>query len=435
VTASFAALRGPVLRLALAFLAALLAGSCGSGAVGPVVNDPTRITVLPATATLYSGLPTTFTLSGGTGAYIVSSSNQAIIPVDGGIISGPLVVVPNQVLADTPVTLTVRDTGNTALATATLTVRPGTVNNDITITPTGTQATSCAPAVCSGGDALVKATISLGGVPLGGHVVRMEVVSGDFRFITTPPGSSVETLSTVVDVTSDAQGKVQARIRTLADAANQTALVQVTDLSSGSFQRASFFIAQSTGTAPGFFVSPTSAAFAGRFTGQCPDNVSAAFYVFGGSPPYSILNSLPSAFTLSDNVVFSSGDGFTVTARGVCNATAVITIRDSAGHTTTVNVSNTEGTDTPTPISVAPDHITLADCTATASVTIAGGARPYFVSSGSNALTLTLSQSTFTIRRRIGSAAPASPIIIGVSDGRTTAEVTVDLVPPGDGPC
>src|SRR5437868_11323804 len=72
-------------RLALALAVPMLAllASC-SGAVGgsPAANDPTRITVLPGTGTvLYSGLPTTFTISGGTGSYIVTSSNQSVLPV------------------------------------------------------------------------------------------------------------------------------------------------------------------------------------------------------------------------------------------------------------------------------------------------------------------------------------------------------------------
>jgi hypothetical protein len=58
------------------------------------VNDPTRITILPATATLFAGTPTTFTISGGTGSYIVSSSNQAVVPISGAIAGGSLVVTP-----------------------------------------------------------------------------------------------------------------------------------------------------------------------------------------------------------------------------------------------------------------------------------------------------------------------------------------------------
>ena len=44
----------------------------------PDAHDPARAAVM------YSGLPTTFVLSGGTGSYIVTSSNQAMLPVAAG---------------------------------------------------------------------------------------------------------------------------------------------------------------------------------------------------------------------------------------------------------------------------------------------------------------------------------------------------------------
>ncbi|HET6263776.1 MAG TPA: hypothetical protein VFD95_02885, partial [Usitatibacter sp.] len=331
MTASFAALRAAALRLAGVLLIPSLLAACGGGVSNQVV-DPNRITILPGTATVFSGMPTTFALSGGTGQYIVSSSDQAVIPSNGEITTAQsVVIVPNQVLADRVVTLTVRDTGNTPVATATVTVRPNGVSNNITITPSGTQGGTCSPAVCSGGDAEVRATVSVGGIPLPGHTVRLQVVSGDFRFITTPPGGSVEVLSTSVDVTSDQLGGVSARIRALADAPNQTALLQVTDLDSGAFQRSSFLIAQSTGTSPGFFVTPTSVTFSGRVPGQCATGQEAVFFVFGGTPPYSVSNSAPSAFTLSDGTVFNSGDGFFIRTRGPCATDAVFVVRDSAG--------------------------------------------------------------------------------------------------------
>ena len=84
MTAFAAARQGLFARLALAF-AAFVLSSCGSGGVSPVVDDPDTITILPSTATLYSGLPTTFSVTGGTGAYIVTSSNQAAIQVSGAV--------------------------------------------------------------------------------------------------------------------------------------------------------------------------------------------------------------------------------------------------------------------------------------------------------------------------------------------------------------
>jgi len=220
VTSFHLARPGVLARIALALLAPLVFASCSGNVSGPPpTNDPGRITILPATAVLYSGLPTTFTITGGTGAYVVSSSNQAVIGTSGPIERNTLTVIPANVLVDTDVTLTVRDTGTTPLATANLTVKPGTVSNDIQITPTATQGGNCAPAVCSGSDAIVSATISQGGIPLAARGVRLSVVSGDFRFITSSPGFP-EVLETATTVVSDQAGQVLTRIRALPGAAS-----------------------------------------------------------------------------------------------------------------------------------------------------------------------------------------------------------------------
>jgi hypothetical protein len=424
--------------LALAALAGLT--SCGSGAVSPQVVDPTRITILPATATLFSGMPTTFTISGGTGAYIVSSSNQAVVQVS-GTSNGTLIIAPNPVLADTTVTLTVRDTGTNAPVTATLTVKPNTVNNSITITPTATQGASCAPAVCSGGDAEVTATISQGGIPLAARGVRLEVISGSFRFIVNPPGTP-EVLATVTDVVTDEVGKVRARIRVLADAPNQTALLQVTDLGTLAFQRASFVIAQSTGTSPGFTVAPSTITFTGATTAQCmPAGQTALIYIFGGVPPYSILNTGDSIFTTNQDVVLQSGGSFSIRTTGDCGSFPIL-VRDSAGHTASVTVENKAGTAAPSPVVVSPDAVTIffagtgpvPQCSG-ASSTVGGGLGPgsYFVASGSSAYLVSISavNPTVSIRRSPGSVnpnpggVPPSTTLIGVSDGQTTDFITV----------
>ncbi len=424
-------------RLALALLSMVVVASCGGGVSGPApVDDPTRITILPAISTAYSGTPTTFVISGGTGSYIVASSNQTVLPVVGAITGNTITVIPNLVVADTPVTLTVRDTGTTPVATATVTVKPGTVNNNITITPTSTQ--GCAPAVCSGGDAEVVATLSQGGSPLPARGTRFDVVSGDFFFITTAPGSTVETLATSVVLITDEAGKARARIRVPVDAANQTALLQVTDLGTQAFQRASFVIVQSTGSSVGFFVSPTDVTFHGTRTDQCAGSgISATFFIFGGNAPYTISNTAPTAFTLSRDFVSFSGGSFTVTPTGQCFDSAAIIVRDSSGRTVTVTVSNKPGTTAPPTLAVSPDAVTLSSCTGTANVTVAGGnGPPYFVSSGSDSIVASVSGNTVTISRRNPSPAPPTGSVnVGVSDGSTTKSVTVNFTGGGAGAC
>ncbi len=419
-------------RLAVALASIAVVSSCGSGAVSgsAPVNDPARITILPDTATAFSGLPTTFVISGGTGSYIVSSSNQSIIQVAGALAGNTLTIIPNPVIADTVVTLTVRDTGATPTVQATVTVRPGTVSNNIAITPSSTQAAACAPAICSGGDALVSATISQGGIPLAARGVRFDVVSGDFRFINTDPVTGVETLTTSITVISDQTGKVSARLRATSGAANQTALLQITDLGTGAFQRTSFLIAQSTGSSPGFFATPTQITFQGTRENECASGNSATVYVFGGTPPYTV-SSTSSAYIVSRDFISFSGGSYTVTPNGQCVGTpgAPIIVRDAAGNTATTTVANVAGTQAAPALAVTPSTVTLTSCTGSANVTVAGGRQSnYFVSSGSDALIATISGNTVTISRRNPSpAAGTAPLTVGVSDGTTVANVTVNL--------
>ena len=367
----------------------------------------------------------------------MSSSNQAVIPVAGSISGSALTVVPNPVLADTVVTLTVRDTGTTPTQNATVTVRPGTVNNDITITPSSTQGGSCTPAICSGGDALVSATLSQGGIPLPARGVRFEVVSGDFLFITSDPGSAIETLATSITVITDETGKARARIRAAAAAPNQTALLQVTDLATGTFQRTSFVIAQATGTSPGFFVTPDALTFQGSRVGQCANSsISAVFYIFGGAPPYAVL-STTSAFFVSSDQISLSGGSFIVTPNGACvdEPGAPIVIRDASGRTVTVTVANIPGT-AAGPLVVGPNPVTLSSCASIASVTALGGTGNYVANSGSGSVMVTGSSGTFSIQRVNPSPAPSgSGTNVTISDGISTVVVTVNYTGSATGAC
>ena len=432
-------------RLALGLVLAAALASCGSGAVGPStqVNDPTRITILPGTVTAFSSLPVTFTITGGTGAYIVASSNQSIVPSPGSIVGGTVTIIPNQVLVDTEVTLTVRDTGTATPQSATLTVKPGTVNNNITITPT---VQDCAPALCSGGDATVSTVIAQGGIPLAARGVRFEVVAGDFLFVTFDPNTGFTTLTTSVIVVTDQAGKAIARIRATADAPNQTALLQITDLGSGAFQRTSFVIVQTTAASPGFFATPTSVTFQGRLENECATGGNATFYIFGGSPPYTISNTSPGTFQVSRDFVSFSGGNFQVILNGsgtcIAEPGAPVIIRDTTGRTVTVTVANIPGTQTPPAITVAPEEVTLTSCAGIASVTVAGGrSNRYFVSTGSDLIAASVSGNTVSISRNGAPSRDASvltpppSVIVGVSDGLTVANVKVNLTGAAAGIC
>ncbi len=449
---TFSRLTAVATRAAAAFAAALALASCGGGGVSanpsPIVDSPT-LTILPATAVVYSGLPTTFVFSGGTGAYIIASSNQAILPVIGGVTGRSVTIVPNPVAVETQVTLTLRDTGAATPVTATVTVRPGTVNNDLTITPSSTQDASCSPAVCSGGDAVAKVTISQGGIPLAARGVRFQVVAGSYAFLESPPLSRFETpgVPTSLITTTDETGTARATLRVTALAPNQTATVRVTDLGSGAYRDASFAIVQFNGNTPAFFTLPSSITFTGPYEEVCASGsvASVDVSVYGGAPPYAISGG-GGSFSVSPTTVATNGGSFEIElfpvpagARPACFEGASVGVTDSTGRTIAVTVNNKPGTGTaPAPaITLAPATLTLG-CGASASLVITGGIDPFNASSNHPRVTAvidtTIGTRTVTVTRRytaVTDVDPAPPYpttaTITVTDGTTsrTAIVTV----------
>lgn len=441
--ACLAAALAPVLSLTLVLVAIT---GCGSGAVSAPATTPTptAISILPATATLYSGLPTTFSISGGNGAYILASTDQAAVPLGGSTTATSLTVIPGAVATDTPVTLTVRDTLGSQ-ATATLTVKPRTISNVITVTPSATQAAACGTAVCSGGDANVTVVLTQNGVPLSNRDVRFDVVSGDFRIITSAPGLP-EATSLSGTTRTDATGAATIRVRALTDATAQTALLQVTDISGGNTLRASFSI-YPVSSAP-LSAAPATVQFVGPNAASCATSGNRAdVIVFGGRAPYQITQ--PASFQVSPTTLTASGQRFTVSPNGNCSAAAPIGIVDANGASVSVSVSNVAGTTTVTtsPLAVSPAEVTLDSCNTIAQIAIAGGrgAGTYFAVSGNNAVKVAVSSDTATnsgtarISRDVATPPPGSsipsPVTVSISDGQTVQDVTVNLVGQGAGKC
>ncbi|MGZ5098938.1 MAG: hypothetical protein ACXWG9_16370 [Usitatibacter sp.] len=421
---------GVLARFGLALLAVAGIVSCSGAVSDNTVVSSSPISLLPASATLYSNLPTTFVVSGGNGNYVVTSSDQATIPAVGSFTGNSFTVVPNPVAADTPVTLTVRDTGAATAVNATLTVKPRTVSNVVTITPSPTQPAACGSAVCAGGDAEVKATLSQAGVPLQGHEVRFDVVSGDFRIITSAPGTP-ETLSLSGTTFSDSTGTARIRIRALSDASSRTALLQITDVSTGAFQRTPVSIATAS-NAP-LNAQPTTVSFVGATNSTCANGIFADVIVFGGRPPYSI--SQPGTFSVSPTVVGASGGRFTIGASGQCTTASPIAVVDTNGASVTVTASNVVAAVTVTvpTFVVSPTTVTIDSCTSVATVAIAGGLGPssYFAASGNSAVTaFTIGSNNGFIQRRAGSPlTTATTVEVAFSDGRSVQSVTVNLLP------
>jgi hypothetical protein len=412
----------------------------GVGSPNPPEIGP--ILLSPASATLYSSVPTEFLVTGGTGRYFITSSDQVVVPAIGQFEGNVFNVVPGAVAADTNVTLTVRDSGTTTPVTATLLVKPRTVSNVVTVTPSASQSAACGTSICAGGDAEVKVTLALGGVPQRNHEVRFSVVSGDFRIITSAAGLP-EVLGLTGNATTDESGTARIRIRALADSASQTGLIQITDVSSGAFTRAAINIAPSS-NAP-LNAQPSTITFVGRDNTTCASGIQADVIVFGGRPPYMI--SQPGNFGISTPLVSTSGGRFMVTATGNCTPGSTIAVVDSNGAT--VNVSVISRTAdlivSPPALVVSPTSVTLDTCLAEANVAVAGGLgrNSYMVASGSSyviaqVVGFTGSSGIVNIRRQpVGTpgATLSSPVLVGVSDGQTTQEIRVNLVGPAAGSC
>ncbi|HYC35777.1 MAG TPA: hypothetical protein VEC19_05100 [Usitatibacter sp.] len=410
-------------------VAATLAGltACSGGVTDPASTPaPGPLTITPSTATLYSELPTTFIISGGTPPYIITSSDQAAIPVVGTTSGSTITIVPNPVAADTTATLTVDDSGTATPVTAALTVRPRTINNVVTVTPSAAQPAACGTAVCAGGDAEVSARLVQNGVPLANRQVRFNVVSGDVRIITSPAGTA-EVLSTTATTATDVTGTARVRVRVLNDAAAQTALLDITDLTSGFFQRAAVPIAPSS--ASPLNAQPSTISFTGPNQTSCATGISADVIVFGGRPPYQI--SQPGTVTIDRDSVSGSGGRFRVTANGQCVAGQSIAIVDSSGATTSVTVTNALGSAfSGSPLVVTPESVTLASCNESATVILAGGqGGRYFGTAGSDLLEVAqASSTTFNIKRRAGTnPGGATTAQAGFTDGQTSVSVTVTL--------
>jgi hypothetical protein len=137
-----------------------------------------------------------------------------------------------------------------------------------------------------------------------------------------------------------------------------------------------------------------------------------------------------------DTVGFSGGS-FDVRPTGVCLDNIPIVIRDTSGHTTTVTVSNVLGTAAVPPLDVSPDAVTLTTCGSTAVVTAVGGTGNYIGSSGSDAIYVNRIQNSFFQIGRLqnGARPPAGTVLVGISDGLTTKNVTVTLSGQAAGVC
>lgn len=384
--------RALAVLVALAGLIGLTGCGGGSGAPNNVFNSPGDLALSPNPLTAYGGTPTTVTIQGGRGPYTIVSSDQSTLAVPIFTQGNTITLVPNSVTTATPVTLTVRDSnGDTAITT--VTVQPAPFLNSLKL-KADSYSSSCPDSggsanptddssvtfICAGqtGSVSVRLASAIGG-NLGGRLVRFDIVQGAFQLFTELPGQT-PTFALTYTVPTDANGIAVARIRAIPGAPQQVAIVQATDVSTGSFVRGTFVIVSTNNAnAADLVVNPTDVTITGPDDQTCSSGVASTFFIFGGQPPYTVVQGFPGAVLISPTVVTAQGAGFTVTTTGACVDPVTIAITDAAGHTTTVTLHNVKGTNppptntTPNAIVVTPSQIPLLGCGASTNVVATGG--------------------------------------------------------------
>lgn len=454
--------RNAACLLAFAALLGTLNG-CGSGAVSaPPVPTPnpaagTPVTVSPGTVDIFPDTATTFTITGGTPGYSAFSSNSNALPVAATVTGSSFVVVANPVVADTSVDITVRDAANTA-TTAKANIKPATLNNQVTFTPFAPTATGCGTnSLCSGGDAQVVVKAVQNGVILRNRPIRFDVFQGGFQLVTPGSNALVNTLT----INTDEQGEAATRVRAAANVPTQVATLTSTDTVSGLARRYNFNIVQQTNGAGILSTLPSgTVTFKGPKgvaggDGGCSSGPTARvdYYIFGGTPPYSVVSPLPDLASPNPRLVLTNGGGFTAQVNG-CGKTSFF-VTDATGRTVETGQIDSQQGDkgdalpvaTPTtPFTVNPTGLTMS-CNSSTSVTLrgAGGSYTATVSGSSNGFVVNPSAGALadansifgTSVTFIASSGATSPKVVAftASSSPTPVSVTVTITGVLNGAC
>ncbi len=443
----FAAWLRPLLNLA-ALAGVLSLAACGGGNGAP--NNPFQggagpLAISPSVANLYSATRTPLSSEVMRSPYAITSSDQAVLPVVGVLDGNTLVVTPGNVGADTPITLTVRDAQNQSV-TAALTVKPALLlPNSITIT--GNPAcSSSGGTLCSGQNGTASVLVTgPAGAPLAGRQIRFDVVQGNFSFVNTAGQQLVSSLA----VTSDQNGFAVVQLQVPTSATTQIATIRATDVASGNAISSNFTIVAFNDGAAVLSVSPTSISVPGapHDPPRCAIGIPVTYYVFGGTPPYTVAASLPTFVSITGTPVVNSGGGFTVRANACVDE--VLTITDASGRFITASFASvlgpaattgggTGGTDctfSPTPTgcpTVSPTTLSLTACTgagASANAQVTSTSTPVAgAPSGLTAL-ITGSTSPYTLTVTRASGTVSSPATVTVSAGSLSQNVSVTVSP------
>ena len=419
----------------------LLLTACGGGNGAP--NNPYTppppiiqpISILPSSATVYQGTPTVLTVTGGVPPYRAFSSDSTALPVSQTVAGDSIVLAANNVVAATTVAITIQDAAGTISAPAQITVAPAPLFGGVTITANFNPACpSTTNAICSGGTgtAVVK-LMGNGGTGLPSRQVRFDVVQGNFQIVTTNPAQPLAQTLTVV---SDTLGNATAILSVPTDTPTQSGILRITDLASGQQITGAFDILQVTTGGEVLSVLPLgTTTITGPDNQHCSSGVVINYYIFGGTPPYTVSTNFPQAITIGGSPVLKSGGLFTATTTGACFTNGTFVITDATGRTIPGGsyplISNNLGTAVVVPpvtnLIVTPGAIAKTNCVPANTFQFigTGGTAPY-----SAVVTSTTSSTSPLLAPQTGIAQGTAVVVSGLTSPSSTLITLFDNSSP-----
>jgi hypothetical protein len=423
----------------------LLLAGCGGGSGAP--NNPylpppppiPPLLLLPSTLVVYAGTPATLTVSGGVPPYRAFSTDASILPVPANVSGDTIVLSANNVIANTVVAITVQDAAGTVSAPATISVRPAALlASGITITSNPNPACVVAPAtLCSGstGTATVQVTGN-GGAGIAGRAVKFDVVQGSFSIVSTNPA---QPLVPTLTVSTDGNGNAIVILSVPANTPTQSGIIRATDVASGNQITGNFVIQQITVGGETLAVLPGGdTTITGPDNAHCSSGVTLTYYIFGGTPPYTVsVGPFAAVVTLSTTRVLTSGGSFNLNTNGSCFENLTFVVTDATGLTiptgNSPTVTNELGENPPAPpppgpFTVTPGAIAKNNCVPanTFQFVMTGGVAPYSV-----VTTSTSSPTSPVLEPQTGLTAGAAVTVSGLTSPSTTTITGFDSsVPP-----
>ncbi|HEY3180979.1 MAG TPA: hypothetical protein VGL25_19115, partial [Casimicrobiaceae bacterium] len=284
--------------------------------------------------------------------------------------------------------------------------------------------------LCSGQDGVATVKVSgAAGAPLAGRQIKFDVVLGDFSLIAANTATPAQT----VTVLTDQNGVAAVTIRVPASAITQFGTIRATDVATGSSVIGQFTIAQFVNGSNVLTVIPTGVTtFTGPDTAHCASSGFAAFYIFGGTPPYTVQPTFPTAVIITGSPVLTSGGSFLVgpSPSGQCFTGLTFAITDSAGRLllNPPTVDNVLGTAAPLPPAVAITPIAVTGtCTVGQTFSfLATGGTGTFSAAVTSSGTITITPSGATVNA-VAAVATGTVTVSFTGTAGATAHGTYDV--------